>query len=162
MKNRERFVWISVTTALVCVLIAIIHSPTAFAKSAGKASTSQYAKELEAALNIIENYYVDEVDSGKLMNGAMEGMFAALEDPYSLYMDTSFTRKMEDTTTGKYGGVGIYIENEYYDPDNPNGRRPYVSVVSPIEGTPSWDSGINAGGLHLCYRRGIRRGIFYR
>ena len=145
MKNKERIIWISATTVLLGLLLVAFLSPVAFAQSYRQSHTDKYVKELEAALNVIENYYVDEVDTAKLFKGAMDGMFAALNDPYSLYMDTSISRKMEDTTTGKYGGVGIYISKEYYDPENPNGRLPYVKVVSPIEGTPSWDSGINAG-----------------
>jgi len=104
-----------------------------------------HVKNLEAALYIIQNNYVDEVNPDDLFVGAMEGMFSKLDDPYSLYLDAEFLAQMDDTTKGKYGGVGLYISKDRFDAENPNGRRPYVKVVAPIEDTPGWKAGINAG-----------------
>ncbi len=102
-------------------------------------------QDLEAAMYVIQSSYVDEVDPDTLFKGAMDGMFSNLNDPYSLYLDDKFLEQMTDTTKGKYGGVGLYISKDRFDPENPFGRLPYVKVVSPIEDTPSWRAGINAG-----------------
>jgi len=142
-RKQERLIWILVTAILLSVLIFILFSPVVSAQT--NRSTREYMQDLEAAMYIIQNSYVDEVDSDTLFKGAMDGMFSNLNDPYSLYLDDEFLEQMTDTTKGKYGGVGLYISKDRFDPENPYGRLPYVKVVSPIEDTPGWRAGINAG-----------------
>ncbi len=142
-RKKERFLWISLSGMLAVVLAAVLLSPIAMAQS--RKNTQEYIRELEAAMYLLQNNYVDEVDSEQLFRGAMDGMFASLDDPYSLYLNDELLEQMTDTTQGEYGGVGLYISKDRYDPDNPYGRLPYVKVVSPIEDTPGWKAGINAG-----------------
>jgi len=142
-RKRERLIWIVITIALLAVLSLILLSPVASAQT--NRSSQEYLRDLETAMYIIQSNYVDEVDPDTLFKGAMEGMFSNLNDPYSLYLDDEFLEQMTDTTKGKYGGVGLYISKDHFDPENPYGRLPYVKVVSPIEDTPSWRAGINAG-----------------
>jgi len=142
-RKRERLIWIFTTVALLAVLAVILLSPVASAQT--NRTSQEYMRDLETAMYIIQSNYVDEVDPDTLFKGAMEGMFSNLNDPYSLYLDDEFLEQMTDTTKGKYGGVGLYISKDRFDPENPNGRLPYVKVVSPIEDTPSWRAGINAG-----------------
>jgi len=142
-RKHERLIWISISAVLVAVIAVILLSPVASAQT--NRSSQEYMQDLEAAMYVIQNSYVDEVDPDTLFKGAMEGMFSNLNDPYSLYLDDEFLEQMTDTTQGKYGGVGLYISKDRFDPENPYGRLPYVKVVSPIEDTPSWRAGINAG-----------------
>ncbi|OQX29776.1 MAG: hypothetical protein B0D92_01965 [Spirochaeta sp. LUC14_002_19_P3] len=144
-KKQERIIWISITSSLLLLLAVIIFSPVVSAQSYTRDKTQIYLKDLETALYTLQNYYVDPVEAEKLFKGAIEGMFASLNDPYTAYLDNEFLQRMTDTTEGSYGGVGIYISQDYFDPENPYGRLPYVKVVSPIEDTPSWKAGINAG-----------------
>ena len=143
--KKERLIWISVTSVLLAVIAVILLSPVASAKSYTTDKDQQYLQELEAAYYIIKTNYVDEVESEKIFKGAINGLFASLNDPYSLYLDDEILEQMTDTTKGKYGGVGLYITRDIYDPENPNGHLPYVKVVAPIEDTPGWKAGINAG-----------------
>ncbi len=142
-RKRERLIWISITAVLVAAFAVILLSPVASAQT--NRSSQEYMRDLEAAMYVIQSSFVDEVDPDTLFKGAMDGMFSNLNDPYSLYLDDEFLEQMTDTTKGKYGGVGLYISKDRFDPDNPYGRLPYVKVVSPIEDTPSWRAGINAG-----------------
>jgi len=144
-RKLERALWISITTILLLLTAALLLSPVAFAQTGARRRNEDYIRNLESALYIIQNNYVDEVDLNDLFTGAMEGMFSKLDDPYSLYLDAFFLSQIDDTTKGKYGGVGLYISKDRFDEENPNGRRPYVKVVAPIEDTPGWRAGINAG-----------------
>ncbi|MDF1568037.1 MAG: S41 family peptidase [Spirochaetaceae bacterium] len=144
-RKRERIIWIAATAALVLTLLVVLFSPIASAQTDRRRNTQDYIRDLEAALYVIQSNYVDEVDTEELFKGAMDGLFTNLNDPYSLYLDGEILEQMTDTTEGKYGGVGLYISKDRFDPENPFGRLPYVKVVSPIEDTPSWRAGINAG-----------------
>lgn len=144
-RKRERILWISLSSLLLLTLGAILLAPVALAQTDAQRSTQAYIRQLEAAFYTLQNNYVDEVDPEIIFKGAVSGLFDNLEDPYSLYLDEDFFEQMTDTTEGKYGGVGLYISRDRFDEDNPYGRLPYVKVVSPIEDTPGWRAGINAG-----------------
>jgi len=146
MKRKlERALWISLTTIPLLFIAVLLLSPVAFAQTSVRSKNSDYVRKLESILYIIQNNYVDEVDVDDLFTGAVDGMFSKLDDPYSLYIDADFLAQMDDITKGKYGGVGLYISKDRFDAENPNGRQPFVKVVAPIENTPGWRAGINAG-----------------
>lgn len=71
----------------------------------------RYAK-LEAARSIIaENYYQD-VDEEALLDGAMRGMLASLDDPYSFYYSAEELQTHDTEMDGTYDGVGLLILEE--------------------------------------------------
>ena len=99
---------------------------------------------MNGIFDFVQKNYVDDVDPAVLYRGALKGMLEALEDPYTLYLDTSTMRSLSDTTEGKFGGVGLSISKPYEStPDKPA----YVEVASPIEDTPGFRAGIQAGDL---------------
>ncbi|HET9458970.1 MAG TPA: S41 family peptidase [Sphingomicrobium sp.] len=94
-------------------------------------------KELEKFMSVYERVkanYVDKVDDQTLMNGAIDGMLAAL-DPHSSYLEESDFDTLRTTTDGNYGGLGITVSIE-------DGA---VKVIAPTEDTPAWRAGIKAG-----------------
>jgi len=84
---------------------------------------------------LLQEYYV-ELDENDLLDGALRGMFEAVDDPYTTYLDVNDYTNMMISTQGTYGGIGIIITA---DDDG------YVSVISPIEGTPGERSGLSTG-----------------
>ncbi len=143
-RKTERVLWISLTFSLLLSLTVVILAPSVSAQSSGT-STENYLRMFETAYYLILRNYVDEIPPQTLFEGAMKGLFESLEDPYSLYLEESELQSLTDTTSGQFGGVGLYISKDFFDEDNPNGRRPYVKVVAPIEGTPAYRAGIHAG-----------------
>lgn len=85
-------------------------------------------------LSYIEANYVEEVEPEKLMQGAIRGMLRTL-DAHSSYMPRDVYREMQVETEGQFGGLGIEITI----------RDDILTVVSPIEGTPAFRAGIQAG-----------------
>ena len=66
----------------------------------------------------------------------------SLGDPYTVYLDIQDMRGLNDTTSGNFYGVGLSItKSNKSTPDKPA----YVEVVSPIENTPGFKAGIQAG-----------------
>jgi carboxyl-terminal processing protease len=95
--------------------------------------------------DFIQRHYLEEIDPKVIYEGAMNGIFNALEDPSSSFLPESEMKDLNDTTQGSFGGVGLYIIKAVGD--RPDGKPPYVEVVSPIEDTPGWRAGINPGDL---------------
>jgi carboxyl-terminal processing protease len=85
-------------------------------------------------LSYVEANYVDEVEPEKLVQGAIRGMLRTL-DAHSSYMPRDVYREMQVETEGQFGGLGIEITI----------RDEILTVVSPIEGTPAFRAGIQAG-----------------
>ena len=69
-------------------------------------------------------------------------MMESLGDPYTVYLDVQDMRGLTDTTSGNFYGVGLSISKANKStPDKPA----YVDVVSPIENSPGFKAGIQAG-----------------
>jgi carboxyl-terminal processing protease len=135
--------WGGITVAGAVFLFALALVPQVTAQgSQGDASTSEEALGLfEQVYEFVQRSYVDEVDPDTLIEGALEGMFEALDDPHSAYLSSEEMRGLTDTTRGEFGGVGMYISKPIRD----NGRSQYIEVVSPIEDTPAFRAGLRAG-----------------
>lgn len=86
--------------------------------------------------SVIKRDYVEPVEDKKLIIQAITGMLSGL-DPHSAYLDADALKELQDGIQGEFGGVGIEVSLE-------NG---YVKVVSPIEDTPAFRAGIQAGDL---------------
>ena len=82
----------------------------------------------------IRAQYVEEVDSQKLIEAAINGMLTSL-DPHSSFMGAKDFSDMQVQTRGEFGGLGIEVTQE----------DGFVKVVSPIDGTPADAAGIQSG-----------------
>ena len=84
-------------------------------------------------LDIVQENYVEEADSKELVEGAITGMLKTL-DPHSSYLNPDAYKELQVETKGSFGGIGIEITI----------RDGFLTVVSPLEGTPADDLGIEA------------------
>lgn len=85
-------------------------------------------------LALVQKNYVKEVGTEKLINGAIEGMLGSL-DPHSGYLTEDEYRELQTETEGRFGGLGVEITV----------RNGFLTVVSPIEGTPAARAGLQPG-----------------
>ena len=84
----------------------------------------------------IKSDYVEPVEDRKLLKEAINGMLAGL-DPHSAFLDQEAYRDLQVGTQGEFGGLGIEVGAE----------DGFVKVVAPIEDTPAFRAGIQAGDL---------------
>jgi carboxyl-terminal processing protease len=82
----------------------------------------------------IRAQYVEEVDESELIEAAINGMLTSL-DPHSSYLSPDDADDMRVQTRGEFGGLGIEVTQE----------EGFVKVVSPIDDTPAYEAGIEAG-----------------
>ncbi|WP_375688179.1 S41 family peptidase [Pseudooceanicola sp. LIPI14-2-Ac024] len=82
----------------------------------------------------IRQQYVEEVDEGDLIEAAIDGMLTSL-DPHSSYLSPDDAEAMRVQTRGEFGGLGIEVTQE----------EGFVKVVSPMDGTPAAEAGVEAG-----------------
>ena len=95
------------------------------------------ALDLETAKSLLSLYYVDGVPQELLELDSLEEILARLNDPYTVYMDTSDYSSFMETVNGQVVvGIGVSIENAFYD-----GFR----IMSILPGSPALEAGLQAG-----------------
>lgn len=95
-------------------------------------------RRFSQVLDLVEHNYVREVKDTDLINGALKGMLQSL-DPHSTFMTAEEFKEMHENTAGEFFGVGIEITLD-------NGQ---VTVLSPIDDTPAFKAGVQAGDIIL-------------
>lgn len=85
-------------------------------------------------LGLLQREYVEETKSKDLIYGAIKGMLETL-DPHSAFLPPNMYKEMQEETKGRFEGLGIEITI----------REGVLTVVSPIEDTPAFRAGIQAG-----------------
>jgi carboxyl-terminal processing protease len=150
MKNKERIIWLAAVVMLTGAFILTSASP--MRASSSRSRNDKYIENLAVLFDFVQQNHVDEISSQKLYEGAAKGLFESLNDPYSVYLTPEEMEDFADTTTGKFGGVGMYIskqggERPDYSPDMTFRERnfDFVEVIAPIESTPAYRAGISAG-----------------
>jgi len=85
-------------------------------------------------LGLLQKEYVEETNSKDLVYGAVKGMLETL-DPHSAFMPPNVYKEMQEETKGRFEGLGIEITL----------KEGVLTVVSPIEDTPAFRAGVQAG-----------------
>ena len=93
-------------------------------------------KLFASSLAEIERSYVQPVDRRRLIEAAIDGMLHDL-DRYSDYIPPNELENFQTDIESAYGGIGIRVVIEP--------GEDYITVVTPILGSPSYESGVVAG-----------------
>jgi len=120
------------------IILAMVISSYQVGVSFGKEKDDLY-RELEIfaeGLAVIEGKYVEEKTAEDLVYGAMRGLALSL-DAYSQFLTPDDYKNLLVETEGKFGGLGIEITI----------RNGLLTIISPIEDTPAWRAGIEAGDI---------------
>ncbi len=101
-------------------------------------SSQNIANTLQNFRNVIDKYYIGEVDEEKLLDGSIKGYIEGLDDEYSEYMTKEEWEEFQADALGNYVGIGIYMSVDKND---------NIVVIEPIKGTPAEEAGIQSGDI---------------
>lgn len=121
---------------IFCALCLFSVSPL-YAEADNQQQETAIYQDLETfanVLDLLEQHYVEEIKSHDVITGAINGMLTSL-DPHSSYMSPDDFKELQEETKGSFSGIGIEITL----------RDGVLTVVSPIEGTPAYRQGLQAG-----------------
>ena len=125
---------------LFALLSVLISAPALSAKTAEEEQRLEaFFSDLEAftvVFSDIKQLYVDDVENKELFNNAIKGMVSGL-DPHSVYLEPKEQKSLMESASGKFGGLGIVISK----------KDDGIQVISPIDDTPAYKAGIQAGDL---------------
>jgi carboxyl-terminal processing protease len=89
---------------------------------------------ISSVVELVKQDYVHPIADDRLTQDALKGMLTRL-DPHSAYLDEREYREVRDEMSGKFGGIGVEIEDQVGIP----------IVISPIDGTPAAEAGLQPG-----------------
>ncbi len=125
-------------TAALCLAVSLGGITAGFSgtKEALAATKSRFEKlELfNKVLYLVESQYYRDVDTDKLIQGAIRGMMSTL-DPHSAFLDKDVFSKMQEDTQGEFGGLGLEVTQ----------KDGVIIVITPIDDTPAHKAGLKAG-----------------
>ncbi|MBB3066521.1 S41 family peptidase [Limibacillus halophilus] len=121
---------------LPALLLLLLLAPGVLHAQSSKSDTYEQLKLFGDVFERVRSSYVEEVTDKELVEAAINGMLSSL-DPHSSYLDADSFGDMQVQTKGAFGGLGIEVTME-------NG---FVKVVSPIDDTPAFRAGVEAGDL---------------
>lgn len=92
--------------------------------------------------NLVSSKYIDKkaIDPQKMYYGAIQGMVAAIGDPYTVFLPPQLQKTTKEQLGGEFDGVGMQLG---YNKD----KR--LVVIAPLKNTPADKSGVRAGDLIL-------------
>jgi carboxyl-terminal processing protease len=93
----------------------------------------RHLRILEDVVSLISNNYVEDVDLGEVMDGALRGLTEGL-DADSAYLSAEDVDRIESGRPLPEGGIGVEVR-----------RRYYLQVVAPLDGSPAGRAGVLPG-----------------
>jgi carboxyl-terminal processing protease len=89
-------------------------------------------------VSLIEDQYVDELNTSNIIDKALKGLLTNL-DAHSSFMDAKESKELQVQTNGEFGGLGISVGM----------KDGALTVIAPIEGTPADKAGMKANDIIL-------------
>ncbi|MDR3089128.1 MAG: S41 family peptidase [Desulfobulbaceae bacterium] len=129
---------IPVSSVFFClVVVSLFLMPPGLLAAADKDQDREVTyRQLEIFANVlgmIQDNYVDAVDTKKVVDGAIHGLLYSL-DPHSSYLEPDEFTELQEETEGAFTGIGIEVSVE----------NNQLIIISPIEGTPADRAGLMA------------------
>lgn len=130
MNNKKK--WVAWTVAIVLVTNTItLFGTKMYIGTYQNAAVSKFGKLFEIR-NELYKYYDGSINDSDLVEGAIKGMTAALNDPYTVFMNKKELQDFNTQIQGNYSGVGIQVQAK----DN------NIAVVAVFEDSPAKKAGI--------------------
>lgn len=143
MKQHRRALSLVALMAVVSVVSVIIWLNSGHAQNRYELVT-RYLGTLNEILAKTESYYYKDVDTEKMLQGAIRGAVAALNDPYSFYQSPQDElRERQELFDAKFGGLGILIDEEQ------RGDIAVIKIVRVLPNTPAMRAQLQAGDAIL-------------
>lgn len=126
------------TVCLYIFTILIFSGGSALAQISQEQREKTY-RQLEVfanVLSILQDNYVEEIDTDTIIDGAIKGLLYSL-DPHSAYLGPDGFKELQEETQGQFSGIGIEITI----------KEGILTIISPIEGTPAATADLRANDI---------------
>ena len=134
---RSLFMLRNAVASIAAALVMAVSAPLWALEEQGKLPLDELRTFAEV-YNQIRLGYVEEIDDSTLLEYAIQGMLMGL-DPHSAYLTEDAFQNLQDNTSGEFTGLGLEVGME----------DGYVKIISPIDGSPAAEAGLQSGDMIL-------------
>lgn len=123
---------------LLLLLVFLTAGITTFALAFGEekvvtvGTERQEFDKLYSVFDTIKQDYFQDIKDTKLINGAIDGMIASLDDPYSDYMNEEEANSFHQSISSSFEGIGAEIQEQ----------EGHIVIVTPLKGSPAERAGL--------------------
>lgn len=141
MGEKKGFIQGALFGVLVVLLAAVLAGclPGLKKEGAEAALDKETQEKLDRLANLIDRNYLGEIDEESLRTGIYEGYLSGLDDPYSVYYDEENTKKLIESTSGEYEGIGTLLSQ--------NRETGLITLGRVYEGSPAEKAGLKTGDI---------------
>lgn len=150
MENKKQFFG---GVAVGVIAAAVVAGGAVFANQAlTKASDEKKAESGELNLtgsavqeklgeieNLVEKYYLNDIDTEEVENYLYKGMIAGLDDAYGAYYTKEEYQSMKDSTNGSYYGIGVEMTQ--------NMTTGIITITRVFDDSPAEEAGLLPGDV---------------
>lgn len=91
-------------------------------------------EKLQGIDNLINRYYIEDVDENDLIEGMYKGYVAGIGDPYSTYYTVDEYKALMDSSSGIYYGIGATVSQDV--------TTGIIRIVKPFVSSPAYEAGL--------------------
>lgn len=138
MNNNKKSFIIGTALGLVTTLVVCIGVNSFGTQVSGASKNNVVASsKMSFIQQIIDRYYIEDVEESVIQEGIYKGMLEALNDPYSMYFNEEEFKMFTTDSDASFGGIGVTVMANTQDNS--------ILIVSVTEGSPSDKAGILPG-----------------
>lgn len=150
MENKKQFLGGVAVGVIAAAVVAggafFVNQTLSKASDAKKAESGQLnltSSEVEAKLteieDLVEKYYLNEIDTEEVETYLYKGMIAGLDDVYAAYYTEEEYQSMKDSTSGSYYGVGVEMTQ--------NNTTGIITLTQVFKDSPAEEAGLLPGDI---------------
>ena len=129
----KRFFFFFFTLFLLNVYGYTVHAEISQSE---KEATYKQLEIFSNVLSILQQNYVEEIDTKEVLSGAIRGLLFSL-DPHSSYLPPEGFKEFQEETRGNFSGIGIEVTI----------KNDLLTIVSPIADTPADRAGLKTNDI---------------
>lgn len=143
-------IWTEVITASLIIIISAIaiisfiiisDQDVGVYKDNSKIAVTKGTDKIEEVLSLLQSKYMGKLDVNELVDGAIEGIFSKIDDPYTRYLTDDEYDELVNSGNEVYSGIGVHISL--------NSKTEQLVIIGVMPNSPAKNAGIKAGDVIL-------------
>jgi carboxyl-terminal processing protease len=143
-------IWTEVITASLIIIISAIaiisfiiisDQDVGVYEDNSKIAVTKGTDKIEEVLSLLQSKYMGKLDVNELVDGAIEGIFSKIDDPYTRYLTDDEYDELINSGNEVYSGIGVHISL--------NSKTEQLVIIGVMPNSPAKNAGIKAGDIIL-------------
>lgn len=142
--------WTEVITACLIIVISAIaiisfivisDQDVGVYENNSKIAVTKGTDRIEEILSLLQSKYAGELNVDELIDGAIEGIFSKIDDPYTRYLTEEEYNEILNSGNETYSGIGVHISL--------SSKTEQLTIIGVMPNSPAKKAGIKAGDVIL-------------